>query len=166
MNQLYIEHTYFSKPDTITVRHNGLPIYNGPANVNVVDFRPVDGENVITVTLDSKHEGNFFYNSNTGSVEKDSWVKMSNLVVQNSHFRSLMIKCGLVEIDLEKNITFPNKYIDHENVLTMEGSIYLIKFEYPVKNWMHIHLHGRNLATLPDVSKKIKEKLLEMRGLK
>lgn len=159
MNQIQIVNHCFDAPDVITIRLNEEIIYQGPATVGTVNFDPRVGENRLSVTLDIKSPGNFYYNSNTGQLEKNSQVKIHEIIVESRYFRSLLTKCGLVEIDLKKNLNFPSKYIDHENVLTMEGSEYSIKFDYPVKKWMQIHLHGRDLDALAESNKRVKERL-------
>jgi hypothetical protein len=148
MNQLQLLHNYTTEPDRITVRLNDKIIYSGAATVEAIDFQPDTGVNKLTVSLDVKSPGNFFYNCNSEQIEINSQVRINELIVESRYFRNLIIKCGLVEIDLKKNLMFPSKYIDHENVLTMEGSEYLIKFEYPIKNWFQIHKHGRNLEEI------------------
>lgn len=160
-NQICLKNEYFDSPDIVTVCHNEIEIYQGPADLDAIDFVPTVGINTLTVTLDKKMPGNFFYNSAANQVEKDSKVIINEIIVESRYFRSLVIKCGLVEIDLEKNLSFPSKYIDHENVLTMEGSKYFIKFESPIKRWMHIHLHGRELSMQPAVNSAIKEKIFK-----
>lgn len=147
-NQIQLDHEYFDEPDTISVSLNGTVIYSGSAEVKHINFSPSDGTNVLTVKLDKKQSGNFKYDNVSNQVLKNSTVKIKEIIVEDRYFRSLVIKCGLVEIDLEKNLGFPSKYIDHENCLTMEGSIYLIKFDWPIKHWMQIHLHGRDLSLL------------------
>ena len=158
-NQIHIKHEYFDSPDLITIMHNQTQIYHGPATVEVLDFLPTPGTNTITVYLDQKMPGNFVYNNSTQQVEKNSKTIINEIIVESRYFRSLVTKCGLVEIDLAKNLSFPSKYIDHENVLTMEGSSYFIKFDSPIKQWIHIHPHGKNLEDLPEVNQSIKEKL-------
>jgi hypothetical protein len=64
-----------------------------------------------------------------------------------------------VEVDLRKNLNFWSKYIDHENVLTMAGSQYLIKFDFPVKHWMQLHKHGRDLDALTPTNQQVKKNL-------
>jgi hypothetical protein len=161
-NQIQIKHDFFSAPDKISIQINNKIIYTGNADIGTVDFVPDLGLNVLTVTLDLKSNGNFLYDSDNNQVIKDSKVKIHELIVDNRYFRSLVIKCGLVEIDLAKNLNFPSKYIDHENVLTMEGSQYLIKFEYPIKNWMQIHRHGRNIAQIDLPNERLKQKIAEI----
>lgn len=148
MNQIQIHHEYFSSPDLISIRLNNRLLYQGPANVGSVDFVPHAGNNVLTVNLDVKSVGNFLYDSASNQVLKDSKVIIKEIIVEKRYFRSLVIKCGLVEVDLAQNINFPSKYLDHENVLTMAGSQYLIKFDYPIKNWMQIHRHQRDLTKI------------------
>jgi len=160
-NQICIKNQYFDKPDIITVCHNEIEIYHGLADLDAIDFEPTIGLNTLTVTLDKKMPGNFLYNPVTNQVEKNSKIIINEIIVESRYFRSLVIKCGLVEIDLEKNLTFPSKYIDHENVLTMEGSKYFIKFESPIKRWMHIHLHGKDLSVQSDVNSAVKEKIFK-----
>jgi hypothetical protein len=41
----------------------------------------------------------------------------------------------------------------------MEGSEYSIKFDYPIKNWMQIHRHGRDLDIKQQSNQLVKEKL-------
>jgi hypothetical protein len=147
-NQIQIDHKYFTEPDDISVNLNGVVIYSGPATVEKINFCPSNGPNILTVTLDKKQSENFKYDSVNNQILRDSVVKIKEIIVEDRYFRSLTTKCGLVEVDLVKNLNFPSKYIDHENCLTMEGSIYLIKFDYPVKYWMQVHLHGRDLNTL------------------
>ena len=159
-NQIQLDHEFFSQPDLISIHLNGKSIYKGNADVGVVDFIPENGCNVLTVTLESKTAGNFLYDNTIGQVTKDSKIKIQEIIVENRYFRSLVIKCGLVEVDLAKNLNFPSKYIDHENVLTMEGSQYLIKFDYPIKNWMQIHRHGRDLSKITPVNERVKQRLL------
>ena len=159
MNQLQIKNLYESTPDTITVRLNNNVIYSGPADVQSIDFNPANGINILTVSLDLKAPGNFYYNNQTSQVEKNSKVIVHEIIVESRYFRNLITKCGLVEVDLSKNLSFPSKYIDHENVLTMEGSEYLIKFEYPIKKWMHIHRFGRDLDKLKITNQRVKERL-------
>jgi hypothetical protein len=158
-NQLEICHEYFQCPDDIIVDLNNIEIYSGAADIRQIDFDPAPGSNVLRVTLAKKYPGNFEYDPSLNSVTKNSKVRINNIIVENRHFRSLVIKCGLVEIDLAKNLSFPSKYIDHENCLTMEGSIYLIKFDFPVKNWMQIHLHGRNLESIRPANSHARELL-------
>ena len=146
LNQIQIEHQYFSQPDEITVNLNGRGIYTGPADVGKLDFVPDQGTNVLNVILDHKQPGNFFYDDACRQVTKNSVTKIKEIIVEGRYFRSLLTKCGLVEIDIARNPDFPSKYIDHENCLTMAGSIYLIKFDFPIKQWMQIHLHGRDLS--------------------
>ena len=159
MNQLQLQHKYTTMPDLITVRLNDQIIYRGNADIESIDFEPAQGINELTVTLDVKSPGNFVYNNATGQVDQDSSVKISELIVESRYFRSLVIKCGLVVVDLKKNLSFPSKYIDHENMITMEGSKYLIEFEYPIKNWMHIHKHGRNLEGIQLTNNLVREEL-------
>ena len=159
-NQIQIYHEFFSQPDRILIHINGKMIYQGDADIGAVDFVPEDGCNILTVTLESKTNGNFVYDDTIGQVIKDSKIKIQEIIVENRYFRSLVIKCGLVEVDLAKNLNFPSKYIDHENVLTMEGSQYLIKFDYPIKNWMQIHRHGRDLSKIKPVNQHVKQRLL------
>lgn len=159
MNQLQLHHEYITVPDKITVRLNDVVIYNGDADVETIDFQPIIGMNKLTVSLDIKSPGNFFYNNSSGQIDKNSNVTIKELIVESRYFRNLITKCGLVEIDLKKNLTFPTKYIDHENVLTMEGSEYLIKFEYPIKHWMQIHKHARDLAVLTPTNNLVKDQL-------
>lgn len=160
MNQLQLKHEYITEPDKIIVRLNGDVIYAGIATVGSIDFQPQLGINRLTVLLDTKSPGNFFYNSQTGQVEKNSRLTIDELIVESRYFRKpLIIKCGLVEVDLAKNLSFPSKYIDHENVLTMEGSEFLIKFEYPIKNWMQIHKHGRDMQQITKTNCLVKEKI-------
>jgi len=160
VNQLQIVHEYITDPDKIIVRLNGDVIYTGPATVGSINFQPQIGMNTMTVLLDIKSPGNFFYNDQTGQVEKNSRVTINELIVESRYFReSLIVKCGLVEVDLAKNLSFPSKYIDHENVLVMEGSEFLIKFEYPIKNWMQIHKHGINLTDLKETNQLVKDNI-------
>lgn len=159
MNQLQLLHQYTTVPDKITIRLNNNVIYTGDADISSIDFLPESGLNELTMTLDVKSDGNFFYNGTTNQLEKNSSVKINEIIVESRYFRSLVTKCGLVEVDLKKNLTFPTKYIDHENMLTMEGSIYLIKFEYPIKNWMQIHKHCRNLEDIVTTNQIVKEKI-------
>jgi hypothetical protein len=158
-NLLQIEHEYFSCPDTIVVYLNDEKIYSGLADIGKIDFVPAVGLNVLRVMLDKKHPENFQYDSTKNQVLKDSKVRIKEIIVENRYFRSLTIKCGLVEIDIAKNLTFPSKYIDHENCLTMEGSVYLIKFEFPIKNWMQIHLHRRNLDDIKQTNQQARDLL-------
>lgn len=159
MNQLQLKHSFETIPDTIIVKLNNDVVYHGPADVPSIDFFPTPGTNILTVLLESKAQGNFYFNAETNQVEKDSTVLIHELIVESRYFRNLVIKCGLVEVDLKKNLSFPSKYIDHENVLTMEGSEYLIKFEYPVKKWMHIHRFGRDLDKIEITNQRVKERL-------
>lgn len=160
MNQLQLKHSYFSEPDLITVKLNDTILYSGPAGATqLIDFVPALGTNRLTVKLDKKSTGNFYYNSETEQVEKDSKVVIHELIVESRYFRNLVVKCSFVEIDLEKNLSFPSKYIDHENVLTMEGSEYFLKFEYPIKRWMHIHRFGRDLDKIEITNQRVKERL-------
>jgi hypothetical protein len=160
-NQIHIKNEYFDAPDIITVCHNDIEIYHGPADLGVIDFVPTIGINTLTVTLDKKMPGNFFYNSTTDQLEKDSKIIINEIIVESRYFRLLVIKCGLVEIDLAKNLSFPSKYVAQSNVLTMEGSKYFIKFKSPIKKWMHVHLHGTDLDTQPMVNSTIKEKIFK-----
>lgn len=159
INQLQLFHSYISSPDKITVRLNGNVLYQGDASVECIDFAPVLGTNILTVTVDAKTPGNFYYNSETSQVEKNSKIEIKELIVESRYFRSLVTKCGLVEVDLAKNIHFPLKYLAPNSTLTMEGSEYLIKFEYPVKHWMQIHLHGRDLTKIELTNQQVKERL-------
>lgn len=159
INQLQLLHSYVSSPDKITVRLNGNVLYHGDADIEYIDFDPAVGTNILTVAVDTKTAGNFFYNDETSQVEKNSKIEIKELIVESRYFRSLVTKCGLVEVDLKKNIHFPLKYLAPNNVLTMEGSEYLIKFEYPVKNWMQIHLHGRDLEKIELTNQLVKERL-------
>jgi hypothetical protein len=158
-NQIQIDHEYFVGPDDISVNLNGVVIYSGPANIEKIDFYPSNGTNILTVTLDKKQSENFKYDSVSNQLLKNSTVKIKEIIVEDRYFRSLVIKCGLVEVDLEKNLGFPSKYIDHENCLALEGSIYLIKFDCPIKHWMQVHLHGRNLRTLQFKNQRPKDLL-------
>jgi hypothetical protein len=159
INQLQLSHEYITVPDKITISLNNKIIYQGNADIEFIDFVPAIGTNKITITLDTKSEGNFFYNNSAGQVEKDSTITVKELIVESRYFRSLVIKCGLVEIDLKKNIHFPLKYLAPNNILTMEGSEYSIKFDYPIKNWMQIHRHGRDLDIKQQSNQLVKEKL-------
>ena len=159
INQLQLSHSYITVPDKITVCINNKILYQGDANIECIDFVPETGTNILTVTMDTKSPGNFLYNTETNQVEKDSRVVIKEIIVESRYFRSLVTKCGLVEVDLKKNIHFPLKYLAPDNVLTMEGSVYLIKFDYPVKKWMQIHLHGRDLDNLQLTNQIIKERL-------
>lgn len=160
MNQIQLNHSYRSEPDQIDIVHNGVAIYHGPATLSELDFTPTTGSNHLIVTLVSKHVDNFQYNNVTNQVDFNSTVTVKEIIVESRYFRSLVTKCGLVEVDLEKNLNFPSKYIDHENTLTMEGSRYFIKFDCPIKRWMQIHLHGVNLDHVKSINPQIKEKLL------
>lgn len=159
-NQIHIKHKYFTLPDLICIRLNGSEVYSGPGNLEKLDFSPTNGTNILTVTLVEKKPGNFYYDPVTNTVLKDSAIWINEIIVENRYFRSLVVKCGLVEIDLEKNLNFPSKYIDHENCITMEGSVYLIKFESPIKHWMQVHLHGRDLNKIQISNQRVQEKLL------
>lgn len=159
MNQLQLEHNYTTEPDKITVKLNNTILYSGNATVKNIDFLPKHGINILTVSLDHKSLGNFFYNPETELVEINSTVVIKEIIVESRYFRNLVIKCSLVEVDIEKNLAFPSKYINHENVLTMEGSEYMIKFEYPIKHWMQIHKHGRNLKAMHEANKLVKDRL-------
>jgi hypothetical protein len=159
MNQLQLLHEYVAEPDKITVKINREIVYTGDATVEFVNFQPILGTNILTVSLDTKSPGNFFYNNYTRQVENNSIVTINEIIVESRYFRNLVIKCGLVEVDIAKNLAFPSKYIDHENVLTMEGSEYLIKFEYPIKNWMQIHKHGRDLNNMNQSNQLVKDKM-------
>jgi hypothetical protein len=158
-NQIQIEHTFFTTPDEISVYLNDDIIYRGPADIGTIDFFPSSDINILTVTLDKKQTGNFYFDCVSNQVTKNSQTLIKEIIVENRYFRSLVIKCGLVEIDLEKNLNFPSKYIDHENCLTMEGSIYLIKFQMPIKHWMQIHLNGRDLRMIKSKNDKIRSAL-------
>lgn len=159
INQLQLSHSYVTVPDKITVRINNKILYQGDADIEHIDFVPDSGTNILTVTTDVKSPGNFLYNTETNQVEKDSRIVIKEIIVESRYFRSLVTKCGLVEVDLKKNIHFPLKYLAPDNVLTMEGSEYLIKFEYPVKKWMQIHLHGKDLDNLQLTNQTVKERL-------
>ena len=159
INQLQLSHSYVTVPDKITVRINNKILYQGDADIEHIDFVPDSGTNILTVTIDVKSPGNFLYNTETNQVEKDSRIVIKEIIVESRYFRSLVTKCGLVEVDLKKNIHFPLKYLAPDNVLTMEGSEYLIKFEYPVKKWMQIHLHGKDLDNLQLTNQTVKERL-------
>jgi hypothetical protein len=147
-NLIELNHIFYSTPDIVTVELNNQVIYCGSADVRKINFIPQHGLNILTVTLNKKSSGNFMYDSQTNRVLKDSSVTVKEIIVENRYFRSLITKCGLVEVDISKNLSFPSKYIEHDNCLCMEGSIYLIKFEYPIKNWMQIHLHGTDLSKI------------------
>lgn len=159
INQLQLTHSYINVPDKITVCFNNKILYQGDADIEHIDFVPESGTNTLTVTMDVKSTGNFLYNDKTNQVEKDSRIVIKEIIVESRYFRSLVTKCGLVEVDLKKNIHFPLKYLAPESVLTMEGSTYLIKFEYPVKNWMQVHLHGKDLDALQLTNQTVKERL-------
>ena len=159
MNQLQIDHIHFSEPDIIVVNLNDREIYTGPANIGFLDLLPRHGKNILTVLMQKKQIGNFEYDAQSQKVVKDSQVKIKELIIESRYFRSLLTKCGLVEIDLEKNLNFPSKYIDHENVLTMEGSLYLLKFDFPIKHWMQIHKHSRILTNSNTVNQKVKNQI-------
>lgn len=159
INQLQLSHSYITIPDKITVRLNDVVLYQGDADIEYINFEPVAGINKLTVAVDTKSQGNFSYNSETNQVEKDSKIEIKELIVESRYFRSLVTKCGLVEVDLTKNIHFPLKYLAPNSVLTMEGSEYLIKFEYPVKHWMQIHLHSRDLNKIKITNETVKERL-------
>jgi hypothetical protein len=159
INQLQLLHEYTTMPDIITVALNDTVLYHGEANIEFIDFAPLVGANKLTVKLNTKSKGNFYYNNKTCQVEKDSKITINELIVESRYFRSLVTKCGLVEIDLKKNIHFPLKYLAPANILTMEGSEYSIKFEYPVKNWMQIHRHSRDLSISQPFNQLVKEKL-------
>jgi hypothetical protein len=147
-NLLQLEHTHFGTPDHISVVLNATLVYSGAADIGKIELDPKQGQNSLQVILDKKQDCNFRYDAEKAQVVKNSHVLVKELVIHDRYFRSLLTKCGLVEIDIKKNLHFPSKYIDHENCLTMEGSIYLIKFDLPIKNWMQIHLHGRDLDTV------------------
>jgi len=158
MNQLQLTHTYITNPDQIIVQINSNEIYHGPADVEFINFDPIVGINVLTVKLEKKSDGNFLYNNQTNQVEKDSHLQIKELVVESRYFRSLLTKCGIIEIDIKKYLSFPSKYL-HGKMLTMEGSEYCIKFEFPIKNWMQIHKHGRILEDIQGVNQKVKEQM-------
>jgi hypothetical protein len=159
LNQLQLSHEYLTIPDKITVKLNDMIIYQGLADIEFIDFVPVLGLNKLSILLDTKSKGNFYYNNKSGQVEKDSKITIKEIIVESRYFRSLVTKCGLVEIDLKKNIHFPLKYLAPNNILTMEGSEYLIKFDYPIKNWMQIHRHGRDLDVDQTSNQLVKERL-------
>ena len=156
-NLLQLKHEYFAAPDDISVYLNDLQLYRGPADTTRIDFSPVVGSNTLRVILDHKHPGNWQYDSGQDMILKDSKVTIQEIIVEDRYLRSLTTKCGLVEINLEKNLNFPSKYIDHENCLTMEGSVYLIKIEFPIKHWIQIHLHGRNLNNIQPTNQQARQ---------
>ena len=159
LNQLQLVHEYMTVPDRITVKLNNIVIYQGPADIEFIDFVPALGSNKLSIILDIKSQGNFYYNNENCQVEKDSKIAIKEIIVESRYFRSLVTKCGLVEIDLKKNIHFPLKYLAPNNILTMEGSEYSIKFDYPIKNWMQIHRHGRDLDIKQPFNQLVKERL-------
>ena len=81
MNQLQLLHNYTTEPDRITVRLNDKIIYSGAATVEAIDFQPDTGVNKLTVSLDVKSPGNFFYNCNSEQIEINSQVRINELIV-------------------------------------------------------------------------------------
>jgi hypothetical protein len=159
MNQIQLRHEYTTLPDKITVKLNDRIVYHGNADVDFIEFNPVIGVNKLSVLLDVKSTGNFLFDNMSNQVKIDSKIEIKEIIVESRYFRNLVVKCGLVEIDLKKNIHFPLKYLAPNNILTMEGSEYLIKFEYPIKNWMQVHRYGRDLDKIQLTNQRVKDGL-------
>ena len=159
MNWIDISNTYNKIPDIIGIYLNDIEIYQGPGDVQNLKFMPRAGDNVLKVCLIKKSNDNFIFDSTHNKRIFDSTVEFKSIVVENRYLRSLLNKCGLVEIDIKKHVNFEQQYLHGATVMTMENSCYSIKFPTPIKNWIQLNLHNRILNNGSDSYINIKKEL-------
>jgi hypothetical protein len=159
MNWIDISNTYNKIPDIIGVYFNNIEIYQGPGNVQHLQFMPRPGDNILKVRLLKKSNDNFIFDSTHNERVFDSTVEIKNIVVENRYLRSLLNKCGLVEIDIKKHVNFEQQYLHGATVMTMENSCYSITFPTPIKNWIQLNLHNRVLNNESNSYINIKKEL-------